>query len=276
LLKFQSEVRSAEAEANAGQSGSDVASVLLDGDDDLWKRPEATQLRDLLEKAYPDIDQAEHLAKTAAVNLGRWDKKGGIEPAWNRLLETAASQGKLRQLIERALDDEKIQGFHDKIRNCLQNGAEPVASMKADGASAQARGSISRVTRGILVLFAVAPLFGIFAKACSRHVAAMLGFPHEVRVATVGGTIKMSTDEAEWGCHTLRPEIVAYRADLSRARELRAVQDAAKGYSFSVPYGTYLLSLRCIGGNKSSSEYAGEVVVNGAEGTFALKRTPAP
>jgi hypothetical protein len=103
-------------------AGGDVppAGDLLDAVPYPWGRTEAVRLRDLLVNAYPEVGQVQHLAKTAPIQLGRWTREGGIEAAWNSLLDLAASQQKLRALIARVLADPTVSAHHAGIRRCFE------------------------------------------------------------------------------------------------------------------------------------------------------------
>ncbi|MBK8257775.1 MAG: hypothetical protein IPK82_34540 [Polyangiaceae bacterium] len=68
--------------------------------------------------AYDDIPDIKHLAKCVNIRIGTW-RREAPEPAWNHLLELAASQGKLRDLLRYVLADSNTLAFHERIRLCL-------------------------------------------------------------------------------------------------------------------------------------------------------------
>lgn len=84
-----------------------------------WRHRSAIKLRNVLVHAYSDIPSAQHLARTAGVDLGSWNNQHGIEPAWNSLLEIAAAQAKLDELIAVVLHDPKVTSYHRIIRDLL-------------------------------------------------------------------------------------------------------------------------------------------------------------
>lgn len=95
------------------------AGSILDDAPYPFGNPRAVELRDLLVSAYPRVDAVEHLARTVPIHLGRWARGGGIEHAWNSLLDQAASQRLVGALVERVLSDAGVYAFHDRIRGCI-------------------------------------------------------------------------------------------------------------------------------------------------------------
>lgn len=85
-----------------------------------WDHPDASLLRDLLADAYNDVTRAKQVAQEAGVNLGAWQRDGGTTSAWHSLIEIAAAQGKLRLLLERALKDPSVAGYHERLRSYIQ------------------------------------------------------------------------------------------------------------------------------------------------------------
>lgn len=79
-----------------------------------WSDPRAPALRDILMNAYDDLDQAEYLAKTVPIKLGRW-KRGPSETAWTSLIDCAVEQDKLRDLLLKVLSDGNVRGYWKRI-----------------------------------------------------------------------------------------------------------------------------------------------------------------
>lgn len=82
-----------------------------------WHHPSAAQLLSLLTKAYDDVHAAKYVcARVQGLDTGRVPMTEGLKPLWRGVLDAAASQGKLRGLLEVVLRDPSIAAFHAPIR----------------------------------------------------------------------------------------------------------------------------------------------------------------
>lgn len=76
----------------------------------------AQLLYDDLQRAYPEIRQALHLAACAGISTGRVPQNT-IAGCWDGILTAASAQGKLTTLVEKALADQNIAGYHQRLRH---------------------------------------------------------------------------------------------------------------------------------------------------------------
>lgn len=81
-----------------------------------WSRPGAQELVETLVHIYPGWSRARLLAEHAGVSLHGVDASQGAFDFWRELVKAAASQGRLRSLIEQALKDPTIRVFHPRLR----------------------------------------------------------------------------------------------------------------------------------------------------------------
>lgn len=94
-------------------------------------RPAAQTLRELLVGAYSEVDHIRTCARMAGVRLGQWKYGGGVELAWNSLLEIATRQQRLKALLEQVLGDPHVAAYHDGIRRCLDELQDEEPSVSA-------------------------------------------------------------------------------------------------------------------------------------------------
>jgi predicted MPP superfamily phosphohydrolase len=111
-----------------------------------WSDPRASQLRDHLVAAYDDIRTIRAVGQSAGVGLGRWESDGGAEPAWESLLRLASSQGKVRVLLEKILQDKHVAAFHREIRELMKGDAASPPGAPARAPSATTAGAPAPAT----------------------------------------------------------------------------------------------------------------------------------
>lgn len=85
-----------------------------------WGYERAKVLREQLASAYGDPQGAMLLAKACGVDIRSVRVNGAPRGTWNDILTTASEQGKLRALVESALTDPEIAGYHDQIRRLIE------------------------------------------------------------------------------------------------------------------------------------------------------------
>lgn len=97
-----------------------ITELWLDAPAYPFSHPGAVEFRDLLVAAYADKRRAEQIARSVPISLKHWRSDDGIEPAWNSLLDLAATQGLLRGLIEKILGDAQVQAYWGPIGRLIK------------------------------------------------------------------------------------------------------------------------------------------------------------
>lgn len=85
-----------------------------------WWDPRAVRLYDWLVRAYLKPIQMELLGEKTGIDLSYWDGRGSPITVWKGLLDIAASQGKLRALVDNVLADPSVAAYHPHIRACIE------------------------------------------------------------------------------------------------------------------------------------------------------------
>ncbi|MBH0775007.1 trypsin-like serine peptidase [Nocardia bovistercoris] len=88
-----------------------------------WSTPEPPELRDLLVVGFRRVEALESLAEEAGIVPGTFPFAYDVRSTCHKLIETMASQGKLRTLVENAAQSPLAGAFKDRFREML--GAEP-------------------------------------------------------------------------------------------------------------------------------------------------------
>lgn len=82
--------------------------------------PEAVNVYDLLMNAYSNLTELRAIAGRVGLKLDLLIDQHGIGPAWESALRLAASQDKLRALIDAVLKDPLKAGYHRELRKACQ------------------------------------------------------------------------------------------------------------------------------------------------------------
>lgn len=108
-------------------------SHFLDDNELDWSKPEATELHDLLVRAYGGPQGARLILAKSGVDKHAINFAQAPRDFWLQALETSARAGRLRALVTNARNDPGIAGYHVKLDRLL--GAAPAPNeARVDGA----------------------------------------------------------------------------------------------------------------------------------------------
>ncbi|MEM7533228.1 MAG: trypsin-like peptidase domain-containing protein [Chloroflexota bacterium] len=91
-----------------------------------FSRPEVIQLRDLFVSSYRRLRAAEQLADDAGIVAGTFPYRDDMRTTWTDLMNVMSLQGKLRTMIERAVQDPTTTRYHEQFRGFLM--AQPAVA----------------------------------------------------------------------------------------------------------------------------------------------------